>query len=90
MSKSILVIDTPNNCYECPLNNYHFCGMTEKCIVEFINSKCRPNWCPLKAMPEKYDKKFLEEHPHFHHMCVGWNNCIEEISGDEQGGLLHG
>lgn len=34
MSKSVLVIDTPENCYDC-------------------ESKSRPDWCPLKPLPEK-------------------------------------
>ena len=79
MSKAILVINMPKNCYECDLNNYHFCDATGDCIVKFMNSEHRPDWCPLKAMPEKYNNMACDGSS-FYHMCVGWNNCIDEIN----------
>lgn len=78
MNKSILVMNTPKNCYECCLNNDHFCGVVGNCTVKFANS--RPDWCPLKAVPERYDNVACDGSP-FYHMCVGWNNCVDEIGG---------
>lgn len=78
MNKSILVMNTPKNCYECLLNNDHFCGVVGNCIVKFANSK--PDWCPLKVVPERYDNVSCDGSS-FYHMCVGWNNCIDEIGG---------
>ena len=55
MSKSVLVIDTPNKCEECILckkmeNNCHYCMVTNKIIVD----KTLKNilFCPLIAEEE--------------------------------------
>ena len=96
MSKAILVIDIPKRCTGCPL---HFldtpdnntiklwCGYNCK-SVELNNNKIgnRPDWCPLKHVPEKkvvkqyqgngvYGFKTAEEA----HFAMGWNDCIDEI-----------
>lgn len=70
MSKSALVIDTPENCYDCPFG-ISYCGELEyeglcelaDCLDYDIvlmteehydcESKSRPDWCPLKPLPEK-------------------------------------
>lgn len=39
--KSVLVIDTPTHCGECPV----------KCQMRGINHV--PTWCPLKPLPHK-------------------------------------
>ena len=52
--KAILVIDTPNNCSECPCCNEGECGNKYKGYVgDYIGwNNGRPSWCPLKPMPE--------------------------------------
>lgn len=70
MSKSVLVIDTPENCYDCPFGT-EYCGNLEyegccelaDCLDYDVilmteehydcESKSRPEWCPLKPLPEK-------------------------------------
>ena len=70
MSKSVLVIDTPKNCYDCPFGT-EYCGNLEyegccelaDCLDYDVilmteehydcESKSRPDWCPLKPLPEK-------------------------------------
>ena len=67
MSKSILVIDTPDSCCECPLQykaelislgnftykQHYGC----RCIPENIEDYCipdvfsKPDWCPLSTLP---------------------------------------
>lgn len=79
MNKSIVVIKTPENCYKCPLNCNNFCYGTNNCTLKYLSSK--PNWCPLKSVPEKYENMSDDNSP-LYHMCVGWNNCIDEIVGD--------
>lgn len=49
MSKSILLIDTPEKCEDCILL-YH-CHKYDDVIT--IDSK--PDWCPLKPMPNKME-----------------------------------
>lgn len=68
MSKSVLVIDTPETCSECVFCNEFNEGIEAYCFVtdddkdkdsmKEINCKdgyCqgKPAWCPLKPLPEK-------------------------------------
>lgn len=98
MSKSVLVIDTPKNCYDCPFGT-EYCGNLEyegccelaECLdsdmrlitEEHYNyeSESRPDWCPLKPLPEKFDnekdRKLGDFEPLFK---IGWNACIDEIT----------
>ena len=85
-SKSILVIDTPTHCGECPV----------KCRIRGINHI--PTWCPLRPLPEKIEDIM---HTEFQTMDVitdkfiadirfetdklialGYNACLDEIVGD--------
>lgn len=84
MSKSILVIDTAENCNECVLhalteNDYDkefYCVVNGKIVEEFACNRTKPDWCPLRDFPEK------SNHPDY---CdngrydKGWNDCIDEI-----------
>lgn len=52
MSKSILVIDTPECCGECPCFlevAADCCGVNGK----DIDSHEKPDWCPLRDLPKK-------------------------------------
>lgn len=46
-------------------------------------SKSRPDWCPLKPLPEKFDnekdRKLGDFKPLFK---IGWNACLREITGE--------
>lgn len=83
MSKSVLVIDTPEKCMHCPLLNG-----ADECTIQDddANLKAGDSWdelmkgCPLMDLPEKdngdypantFDAGFVE----------GWNQCIDEITG---------
>ena len=102
--KAILVIDMPKCCAECPLmlwdaesEYYGACCPTLKednCVADSYkeneNKGTKPNWCPLKPMPQKNEIKNEEE---FMNVCgwmyevqtgmdIGWNDCIEEILND--------
>lgn len=81
MSKSVLVIDTPENCRSCYLRgftlNLQYCRGKLKDIKD---TSVKPDWCPLMDLPEKddgdypsntFDAGFVE----------GWNQCIDEITG---------
>lgn len=58
MSKSILVIDTPSVCIDCPC---HFaydtgavdCGVNGKELLTDDIETFKPDWCPLKEIPNK-------------------------------------
>lgn len=98
MSKSILVIDTPENCYDCPFGT-EYCGNLEyegccelaECLDYDVilmteehydcESKSRPDWCPLKPLPEKSTiEKDMTDYQCG--MVDGRNQCIDEITGE--------
>ena len=75
-SKSILVIDTPNNCAECKLMFLQGIGES---ICNAVDWSRRPSWCPLKPLPQKVEMDFNE---YYEGMADGWNACIDEIVDD--------
>lgn len=81
MSKSILVIDTPKTCENCYMLSHNYCNF--QCLItgELIEkSTNRPNWCPLKPLPEKN----TTENDMTDYQCGmvdGRNQCIDEITG---------
>lgn len=80
MNKSVLVMNTPENCESCVLHGgifHSFCKINCRCIEDLST---KPDWCPLMDLPEKdngdypnntFDAGFAE----------GWNQCIDEIAG---------
>lgn len=86
--KAILVIDMPKDCGNCPCVGEEF-GI---CQADEKNRDCdwykTPSWCPLKPMPEKkwvaewFDR--IMENNKEHLMSLGWNDCIDEILGEEK------
>lgn len=107
MSKSVLVMDTPETCLDCM-----FCfeldeGIEACCSVmsddkdnsllkEIIckDGYCRgkPNWCPLKEVPEEEHIKELLEEEH-NEYCLdeycdgyddGWNTFRSRILGENK------
>lgn len=77
MSKSILVIDTPECCDYCPVGRiFGMEGQVEcmegKDIRVNNNGRTIPDWCPLRDLPEKY-------YPVSMNFESGYNACIDEI-----------
>lgn len=97
MSKSVLVIDTPENCYDCPFGTSYcgeleyegYCELADCLDYDVIlmteehydyESKSRPDWCPLKPLPEKS----TTENDMTDYQCGmvdGRNQCIDEVTG---------
>lgn len=96
MSKSVLVIDTPEKCLDC-----QFCfeldeGVEACCSIadddkdtrfikkidcEYGYCQGKPDWCPLKPLPEKN----TTENDMTDYQCGmadGRNQCIDEITGE--------
>lgn len=91
MKKSMLVIDTPNSCKECP-----FCRGLNACkVMKYLNGDKittiytvdkqvmeggKPDWCPLQDETEKKG-----ENPYHNEResgyVDGWNECIDKIVG---------
>ena len=88
MSKSVLVIDTPENCYSCYLRklirNWSYCAVKSERIKD---SMVKPDWCPLKPLPEKmkvtgiYNGEYFRAGGKPPSYKIGWNACIDEITG---------
>lgn len=69
MSKSIVVVDTPETCVDCIFcqeygigsKKYAYCYVTngdsenDMKLIDCIYGYCqsKPDWCPLKLLPEK-------------------------------------
>lgn len=82
--KSILVIDTPQDCLACPciklFSDFEYCSVNMTPLGLHI-----PKWCPLRPMPEKMIPEMVLGNK-FAEGCVqGWNDCLEEILGEDNG-----
>ncbi len=86
-NKSVLVIDTPNNCRECHFGKhdypYPYCRITINCM-DSLNGK--PEWCPLSPIPEKVKLKQYTDNTALDMESVlayqyvqGYNACIQDI-----------
>ena len=88
MSKSVLIIDTPESCRSCYLRgftlNLQYCRGKLKDIKD-VSTK--PDWCPLKPLPEKMKVNCIYIGEYFKagnkppSYKIGWNKCIDEITG---------
>ena len=96
MSKSVLVIDTPENCLYC-----QFCyeldeGVEACCSIsdgdkdtrfmkkidcEYGYCQSKPDWCPLKPLPEKITG--VASTDHWKSIKEGQNGCINKITGGD-------
>lgn len=80
MRKSVLVIDTPENCGKCKFISGFWCrAMGDRRVP---NNDVIPNWCPLKPLPEK--KEYIVPIDNVESqkdiIAVGWNACLREIT----------
>ena len=78
MSKSVLVIDTPEKCDSCMcIGTFHsFCKINCRDIKD---TSVKPDWCPMKPLPEKS----TTENDMTDYQCGmvdGRNQCINEIT----------
>lgn len=92
MSKSVLVMDTPESCRSCYLRgftlNLQYCK-AKLGIVAIKDTSVKPDWCPLKPLPEKmkvtgiYNGEYFKAGGKPPSYKIGWNKCIDEITGGE-------
>lgn len=86
--KSVLVVDTPKTCKECPCQMMLVCVPADEDIDEYINpSKTKPDWCPLRPLPHKKMPKQDEAFPQDMRLIDrwrGWDACIDEIIGETE------
>jgi hypothetical protein len=75
MSKVILVLDEmPESCSDCPCYD----GDEELCNYMIVKTEfyLRPNWCPLRPVPEYKDVYHIDERSNYER---GYNCCIDDI-----------
>ena len=87
MAKAILVMDMPSGCVNCSLYGYAVsrCNAKDK-FQNNISDDFKPDWCPLKPMPEKKMIEMVQEDydgGYSHGFTHGFNACIDEICGKE-------
>ena len=87
--KALFVMDMPNCCTKCGFFFYldedaAYCEkVTDPDDSESFKAikedycQCRPDWCPLKPVPEKMDCPPMNGENYE----AGWNACIDEIAG---------
>ena len=81
MGKAVLVMDMPDSCYKCPFGNDD-----AECDVigrPFNQKKEKPDWCPLRPMPEKLKNHYSIDNILQLGEKAGWNACIDAIGGGE-------
>ena len=87
-----MVIEKPNCCAECPRRDslYKHCSLRQEEFLEGEYEKVQ-DWCPLKPMPNKYDWSHIDTtgvNPDSNDFDIGsirgWNDCIDEILGEEE------
>nr|DAL19500.1 MAG TPA_asm: hypothetical protein [Caudoviricetes sp.] len=95
MSKSALIMNTPKGCFACPFHmadfNFNLCLATRNDSIRTISKVShegfkklagRPEWCPLKPLPEK--KEYIVPIDNVESqkdiIAVGWNACLREIT----------
>jgi len=49
--------EMPNSCYDCDLNNYHFCNITGNLIEKNWDDGTRADDCPLIEIKENEDDR---------------------------------
>ena len=87
MSKAVLVIDMPESCDVCPIENDTFwiCPVIRKSTG---NKNGEPRYsgrhaeCPLRPLPGKKDIKKSKTMTDFG-WIEGWNACLQAIGGDK-------
>ena len=86
MPKAILVMDMPESCDMCDFADDtqppRYGERTLYCNAPGIGDDvtdyiaCRPDWCPLRELPEKANHPDYCDNGRFD---KGWNACLDEI-----------
>ena len=86
MKKAVLVFNMPKCCIECPCLDENLISRTCGAMDEYTKLDkfeiygLKPDWCPLKEMPEKDDTP-LEGNEFRDGYTLGYNRCISKILG---------
>ena len=81
MSKAVLVMDMPDSCMGCNFlycdaeNNSESCQAREKSRIVDLENDDKPDWCPLREMPEKKKTIGTESETERIYMNCGWKTA---------------
>lgn len=90
MSKSVIVIDTPEKgCISCLIGRNNstrtnvciYCPIAERYAWN-DEAETIPDWCPLRPLPEKMTIPRGARNVDGLEYAVGYNTCINEITGE--------
>lgn len=81
MAKAVLVMDDmPECCADCACSYFERCSKELNLICgatgEDANNVGKPDWCPLRELPEKANHPDYCDNGRFD---KGWNACLDEI-----------
>lgn len=98
MAKAVLVMDMPESCDMCDFVDDEqpprygektlYCGVPGigEDVTDYI--ACRPDWCPLRELPERmqicgaYNAEYYAKGGLMPSYKLGWNKCLDAIEGD--------
>ena len=94
MAKGYVLVDIPESCSDCQLcvyddimgfschgaidNGFGLMEIPNEIVCHYL----KPDWCPIKEFPEKYDDVNVYE-PDFGEFRKGYNKCLKEILNNE-------
>ena len=74
MSKSVLIIDTPEDCRDCMVRDLtDHCQATGKDVNEYRENKCRPQWCPLEEVMESSVERCIAQLERHGYIAIEFN-----------------
>ena len=98
MAKAVLVMDMPESCDMCDFVDDEqpprygektlYCGVPGIGEDETDYIACRPDWCPLRELPERmqicgtYNAEYYAKGGLMPSYKLGWNKCLDAIEGD--------
>lgn len=98
MAKAVLVMDMPESCDMCDFVDDEqpprygektlYCGVPGigEDVTDYI--ACRPDWCPLRELPERmqicgtYNAEYYAKGGLMPSYKLGWNKYLDAIEGD--------
>lgn len=93
MAKAVLVMDNPESCFECNFlycdgdANLDSCQAREEARPVDSETYKKPDWCPLRELPEKKEELSVEKYEFGglgKAFTSGWNACLDEILKEPQ------
>lgn len=86
MAKGIIVVDMPETCRHirgekekgCPFGGM-VCQVTQRDVMEYLVKGSKPDWCPIKPMPERANHEGYCDNGRYD---KGWNDCLAELMKD--------